>query len=661
MPQTNEEFFEIAHDALVGRLEYEKRLSKYERQRYALDRPRINNEPWNNASNIRYPLADMIIEQKKAFYSQIIYASQYLATFKALSPGNMEYANLCEPYFHHIIDERTDFYRQAIYALDSGLQDGNSYIKTLWDFNKQVPIFKRIENLLVILPQTTAHIEDAPWFIEVIHMSEDEARKRFGQLPDFEALLKRSMSSENAKHMNDVIGRQRERYMRRGINLSGENKTFVLWELHYSSEYKDGTGRDRTKRLRTICPDDPKFDFQDDREYPFINTDGSENWMVEHFRREYLLPDCYSSRGVPEIVQEYEYLLSAVWRMKHNAMTLMGQPVFTAPSGLPTGSTNNISLIPGSILPGNLAPVQWPTLPFSWDQEMLNTRSVAERRMSVPDVALGRSDVLAANGQRTARETSFIEGLQNLSVNYETQPWKKFIRSVLRQGWQRISQFKPQSLSFYIENTIKQLPQEAMNGDYYIDLSWSVDNINPEFKLQKAQALWQFSINNPVANVQEAWKNLVDHLAPGQSQRFSANPEALQADAVEAVANEIDTMVSTGFPVRPKQQTDHYLAVVTTMQYIQAQQHTGMPIRPDRLNLLNSYMIAHREMLKQSNPQQYQLLSQHLNELDMAQKQQQAMQLAAQRNGMALNRGITPAQSPDLSQVPINGNGMNHV
>lgn len=648
MPETNRKFYELFHDDLEDRQEFERRLGKFEHQRFGKDRPRVNNDPWPNASNYRRKKSDEIIEQKKAFYSQVIHSSQYIANFKALIPQNLDFADLNEAYFDYQTKEKTDFERQSVYCLDKGLQDGTSYMKITYDLNKGIPVYKWIENLMIIVPSRTLQLEDATRIAHVIQMSEKEAKKRFGHLPKFDQLLKSAMttSTDEGQMVNDTVNRERDRYERRGINVSARNM-FVVWEIHYQDE-----SNPNLKRMRTICPDDPDFDFLDDREYPYTDSDGVQRYMFEQFRREWLSPDIYSSRGIPEIVWEEEFLLTAVARMKHNTMTLVNMPVFTSDVSLPPGSTNNFSCIPGSFLPNNMQPIQFPSPPISWDQETQNVESIVDRRMTSANASSTDNTIYTGGtGNKTARQVSYEAGVQTLAVNYETMPWKKFMRSVLRQGWQRTAQFKPQSLTFYMQNTLRQLPVEALNGEFDIVLSWSVDNINKEFNIQQSRMLWQDSLQMRAPQlIEKTWKNYVNQMVPGSGGEYEIDPEALQQDAVEEVANEIDIMVSTGFPVRPKESIDPYTAVTTTMQYIQAEQHRGQPVPQDRLYLLTGYMQAYREQLKKTNPQQYQQLMEELNALDIQNRQQQAINA---QNLQALQNQLAGAQAQG-QQLPVN-------
>lgn len=629
----NEAAYEMISEALFQRKDWEQMLAKFEAQRNGDDRPVTNNDPWPDSSNYRYKLADMMMEQKKSVYSQIIYSSEHFAVFKALTPANLPHAENLAPYFDHIVKEHTNFEIYLVMDLDAGLQDGGSFMKITWDPENQVPLVKWIENLCMIFPSTCGFADESPWCAEVIHLSKREAHKKFGNLPGLDDLFKMSLSDEASDSLSDSVARERERYNRTGINLSGKGgKRLVIWEFHYEDE-------EGNKRIRTISPDDPKFDFKDDRAYPFYcERQGKRytKWMYEHFRREWKTPNLYSSRGLPQVIEEEEFLLTALERMKHNWMTLAQMPIFQSATGQPPGSTNNISMMPGMILPNGIQPVTWGAPPMSFDQQSEHVREIAERRMAVPDSGIGRSNTM--NDSRTAREVSLMASIQQMAVNYESTPWKKHIRAVLRQMWERIVQYKPESLNFFIAKSIQSLPPDALNGDYLIDVSWSGDNINKEYLGQKAMALWTESLKtgNPRV-INETWKNLVEHAAPGQAQRFDLNPQLAAQDMGERIAQELDTIVSIGFPVRPKEDVDHYQAVLMTMQFIQAQEAKGIQLPPQSMNLLSQYMAAHRQMLAKTNPEQRKQLDQQLTEMDqaMAMKEQQASVVQMPQQGVA--------------------------
>lgn len=650
MPKSNQDLYAmVSEDGLIPRQDWEKKIAKFEDQRYTNDRPERNDDPFPDASNIRYPLSDMIIEQKKAAYSGLLTSSEYLANYRAMSNRNKPFATNLAPYFDQIVKERTTWESEYVFALDAGLQDGESWVKISYDMESEAPIFKWKENIMMILPGTARMAEDTPWIAEVIHLSKAEAKRRFGKLPGFEDLWKFAGNDDGLQEENDLVAKMRDRYLRAGINNSGRTNMLVLWEVHYEDE---DSGE---KRIRTISPDDPDFDFQDDRQYPFwCEKQGKKKvkWMYEQFRRELTTPNQHSSRGVPEIVEEFEFLLTAAWRFKHNVMSMTQSPCFQSTTGLPPGSTQNITLELGSILPAGITPVQWPAPPISFDEEMGKTRDIAERRMATPDTGLGRGNI--GTDSKTAREVSLIGSLQQMAVSYEITPWKRFCRACYRQAWERIVQFKPQTLSYYINGSIADLPPDAINGDYEIDLSWSGDNINKEYLAQKAFSLWQATLNNPLFNQTETAKNMLEHMTPGQVQRFLANPGIQQQDMAERIGNEIDTMVSVNFPVRAKEDVDHYQAVVLAMQFLQAAQMKGKQLDPQSLQLLSQYMAAHRQMLQKVNPDQYKQLNMQLNQLDQAAQQQQ-VQVQQVGNPQAAENVQAAQQAGQNNQLQMQG------
>ncbi len=634
-PVDSTKWFEEISDALTERQEWEKKLANFEAQRHGDDRAEVNDDPFPNASNVRDQVADGIIEKKKAAYSQVIYASENLALFKPLVPANIPFSNNLAPYFDNIIKEHTDWEYENVFALDAGLQDGEGFIKCGWDYENLVPKPKWVENLMIIQPANAAMFHDNPWVVEVIHLSKKKAKKQFSKLPGFPELLKSLDEDQGADEINDEMARQRERYARNGINMSGKSSRIVLWELHYEDD-------EGNKRLRTMSPDDPKFDFQDDREYPFWmekrkidKISGQETvtknsrWMYEQFRREWTKPDQHSSRGIPEVVEEAEFLATALRRAKHNAMTMTQTPMFESQSGFPTGSTNNIPLVLGGILPVGIRPTQWPAPPYSYDQEIHEIRQMIESRMATPDSGLGSQN--NKNNNKTATEADLIGSIMQLTVNYETTPWKKFIRACYRQMWERIVQFKPDSLQFYLNGTIQSLPPEALNGDYMIDVSWSGESLNREALASKAFSLHQEALKLGVPSVvEQTWKNLCENVVPGQVQRFEINPQRAQQDMGERIADELDTMVSIGFPVRVKEDVDHNQAVTMAVQFIQAKQMEGQPISAPAQALIKQYIEGHRAMLAKTNPEQSKQLDQHLAELEQATAQQAQQQALGQ-------------------------------
>lgn len=589
---TNKELIEQGNEALSSRTDYEKKLAQNPIQRFCMDRGQVNNNPWPRASNIRYPLSDTLIDQKKPFLFKLIYASETIAHFKAMLASNVQFASQAEKYFDFVIRELTDFEEEIQYATDGILQDGACYLKTTWDVDRQVPVFEFIEPMFIITPSGTQRIQDAEWVYHVLQYTPKQVRDRFKDAKGIEEFIKKFQNNTFSKA--DAFNREEDEYRREGINTSGTKdfKMIVLWECHYTDD-------EGNKRLRVISPDDEAQEFSDTA-YPYEYPESYRvKWMIEQGRREYTKKKLYSSRGIPEIVQEGEYSLTAMWRSKHNAMTLYNNPFF-ATNGAPPGSTQNVQLKPGTLVPFQLQAVQLGQPPISWDVEMNQTRGVWEKRASAPD--FGRTDKEGNN--RTAREVSLIAGQQSLSVELEAGNWKMFLRKVLRQAWALIIQHKPKSLAYYVENSMQELTTEALNPDYSIVLSGSAEALNRELDLQKADLLWQKAVNNPFANQAEAWKNFLQVFKPGEVQRFYQDPAQRQQSAIKKAASDLSLIVTMGFDVQPDPNDDLLTSIQTFLNFMAAATQKGQPLTQQSQMLIGRYVGAAREMLKQRNAAQ---------------------------------------------------------
>lgn len=616
MPETEQsKIFDQVQSALVDRKEWEKRLARYENQRMQTDRQRVNNQPWPRSSNIRYPLSDTIIDQQKAFLFRVLYSSQEVANFKGMTSRAQAFNLHTAGYFDYFIKELTRFEREIQYCIDVGLQDGEALIKVMWDKEGGIADYSYVDNLYLITPSNTTELEDTPWMVHVLQYSKYKAKELYGRVKGFDELLNRIECGENIQ--NDIYQRNDERYYREGINASYCDGNAVLWEYHYM----DDKGR---RRLRTMSPDDMTMDFGDDREYPYEHGE----WMILHYKRELVNNHMHSSRGIPQIVQEYEHALTSAWRAKQNAMTMYNAPIYST-GGMAPGSTGNVTLTPGTIVPYPLQIVQQGHPPISWDEEMANLRNVAERRVATPDFGLGRGNVQSES--RTKYEVQQITNLAALNTELVTGNWRGFIKRIFQQTWSLIVQYKPQSLTYFLNNEATEIPPEALVDEYQIHVSGSLDGMNHELQIQKATALWQLAQNNPFANPGEIFKNLIEKMEPGSVQRFYSNPQQAQQRNLEKAASDITIMVASRFPITAKPGDDHYTSAVTAVQWLQAVEARKEQLNPQVLQLLSQYIASHREALKQTNRAQYNQLNQQLNQLDMAKRQEQIARMAQQK------------------------------
>lgn len=602
-------------DALKARLDWEKKLARCEAQRFCTDRPQVNNIPWPRASNVRYPLADMIIDQKKPFKYKVLFSGEHVAKFRALKRSHTEYALGCEGFYDFHIKERTNFERTMQYCLDSGEQEGESLVKIMYDRKLHALYFQWVENLFLITPAGAQELDDAPWFIHVLQLSPDDVKKRFKDVQGIDEFVARISSSEKQALLNDTYGKEENRYERQGITESEKDKYVVLWELHYKDE-------DGKRRIKTIAPEDYRFDFGDDRAYPYWDPSEKEDWgwMVKQYRREITTPEMHSSRGVPEMVQEFEHVLTRGWQTRQNWMTLSTCPTVSA-SGGTTGSTQNLTWSPGKFYPFKVEIGQHPSPPPELMEEMIFTRGIAERRAATPDFGIGRGNT--QSNSRTKYEVQQLSNIQMLSVDLETGNFKSFIREVLRYGWRLLTQYKPKALLYYMGEELTELPPEAIEDAYQITASGSAESVDKEFMLQKRLALLQLAVSLQIqsANIDELWKDVLEVASPGQVYRLYQPSQAVQANALKRAESDLSIIVSLGAPVTAQPGDNFAVSAQTGLQFLAAAAQRGDQLTPQQVNLITMYIQSHREALKKTNRMAYEQLNEALNKLDLSNMQ----------------------------------------
>lgn len=595
---------------LRNRRPWEDKLARMHLQRHGLDRNTVNNVPWPRASNIRFMLSDMFIERKKPLYFRIIFNSENIFQFKALIQENVPFAVGCAHYYDFVCKQKTDLEEELLFCIDCLLQWGETYVKITWDDEKEVPCFQQIDPLFIIAPSTATSLRYADRFTHVIQLSKQQIKEKYAYLgkEKLKQLMIRIDDPTSRNH--DQSNQEQNEYDREGVSRSGNGKP-VLWEVHYH----DAEGK---KRLRTVAPDYLTFDFEDDRLYDDAYND---DWMVVQIRRELTNKNLHSSRGICEVVSEFEYSLTSMWRSKHNAMTLYNAPIFHTAGG-PPGSTNNESLIPGAIMPFKLERVDMGSPPISWDIEMENTQKYAEGRMAIFDTQIAE----ASGNNRTAKEVSAIENQQGLSLDLETGIWKRGIKKVGAIGWRLICAHRPKSLMYYINNDMQELSPDAINSDYQLSVSGSAENINKEWMLQKAMQNFEIAKGNPFVNLGEVTKHYFEVGSPGSVQRFYTNPQEQQYKNSRKAFSDISLMMD-GFTIVPESTDDHFVCAKVAHDFVQqraamsaAQQQAGLPVTlgltGQQSSLINNYLNLQREALQKTNKKQYEELNKMLDQTD---------------------------------------------
>lgn len=612
LPNSPSEHIDEVFGELKNRVAWEQKLARYSAQRNLQDRPRRALQPWPGASNVRFPLSATLIRKQKPILYGVVYNSANIAYFSAIKPENLGYVSLVAALYDKVVKLKTDFETQIQYGIDSLLQDGESIFKIVYDEENGVPIFSHVENLAFITPGTTSDIHQAPWVCEVLGMWPHEIKEKFSHIDEaaLDEFIETVKGKAESSKPNDSGGKEKDTYSREGISQSSAGSMITLWEKHYM------VGGSRRKM--TLSPDLPDFDFQDDVEYNPWRVK-SKRYMYEHHKIEYKSKHMHDVMGYPEMVQEFEHLASAIWRLKHNLMALMSNPILFHPTNQPPGSTQNFIMQPGAIAPYPLQKLEFGEPPISLDGELQHIREVVEQYVGRADYGIG--DANTQNAPRTKFEIQQISSVQNMVVNMDVGNWKRYIARILEQGWLDMAENKPQIMNVVTQEGVLQIPPQALNADYSICITTSAESINRESETQKAASLLQAASQPavaPYANFQALFKNLVEKVEPLRVQEFMTNPQNAQVQVHDKALSDLAIMLTTGEPIQAKPNEDYMNQAVTAVKFLQKMYASQTPLTQLQAQLVAGYIASNREALKQINHEAYLNLSEILNQLDQA-------------------------------------------
>jgi hypothetical protein len=608
---------------------------------------RRRNKPWPNAADMHAALADDTIEKLKPNFVAQIYATDTIANLVALKSDWSAYQAGAAQWFDHQLKQGSNFEEEADIAVDTMLERGVCPVKVTWDAERKRLHFEGIDPLYLIVPPWTDSVRDADWIVHVQRYSK-EAYKRlpaaFRREPE---LLGRICGASD----DPAASYEEERLRREGINVAGGKAEIVVWEVYF----RDDKGAWRVQTMSPAAPGvalRPEFGlpynrgvFEGDRPPPPFFSFRFETKQRGH----------YAARGVCERVAPEEASMSKDWNTIKDWQTLVCAPVFYAESGVPNGT--NLRMIPGQILPFKLAAVPMPPIPADLPNQMLGTQRMAQERLSVPSVGVGRNVDPTKN--KTAAETNLISSIMQASGDVRSRAFRRQLGEGLNLAWAIALQYRRETLDYYFHDELQALDAQALDGQYRIEASGSGDNSNRALVLQKAISRKQMFTGNPNINQRELDRSVLEADDPRLVKKLLLDQGTQQAEQIEDQAQEISIML-LGFPAQVKPSDDDMAHLTSLAGFTQRRAQTGEPLTAENLTAIAQHAQGHMEALKKKNPPVWAQRGQHLQMwLREVQGQAQALTQQAQQQQQAMammqaaQAGGQPGDAPLGDVVPM--------
>ena len=559
MQENRSEMYEAVLESIHDRAKWERRQALYYEMRH--DGLRRKNKPWPGASDLHFPLIDTAVSKLKPFYYQQITGRDTICSFVPMRQQLAPLTTAVERWFDYHIKEKTNFQKESLTWIDHMLMTGHSVMKIFWDDENKSCKFEAVDPLYWIIPEHTTDLHDADWMVQIMPMSVSAFLRDDRYDHSFLDKIRGDGRDENT----NTTQRDNEKFRREGLTYSGDDNMVIVWE-HYK---RDENGNWVVCTYSPLVPDHDlrppmKLPYRHGKA-PFVDTTyevKDKGW--------------YAGRGVPEQVAPEESYLNKLMNGKSDAITFYNTPMFRSERDIPNSS--NIRFRPGQILPYALQPIMMPQPPISWEQEIVQTRMIAEQRLSLPDFGVGQ--MINTKERRTATEVNAIGGMMERSVDLRARIFRLALARVYRQAYQLYLQYAPKDLMFRYLEDATSLQADALHGEYTIEPKGGVDGVDRSMLMQRAIMRKQLMAQSPWIDQIELDKSILELDDPSLVKRLVRDPQFKSADEAEDEAHNIPIMERGYMPV-PNQADDPRPRLPVLLGYINKMSQQGEEFEPE--------------------------------------------------------------------------------
>ena len=572
-------------DTIQDRNVWEQNQDDWYKMRYE-GIPRVA-PPYLGAPDMHYPLIDSEIEKLKPFYIAQIYGQERLAAFASGKPQDMSVTLLAEKLFDYTTKQHTNFERAIHVSVDYMLLYGHGPMKIKYNNEDKKIEMVNVRPVYLVVPSYTQEINKADWLVHIIHMSEAQyrANKKFKTDKGF-------VDSIKGKGENRSPDPQQTIKRIEGITIGQNEKQIVVWEC-----YSKNGGKWRIDTLS------PMAGFDQPIRDPFYMPYKHNELPFCDIRYELGDVDFYGARGIGEILSQFELDLCKLWNHKLQWLDFRGQPNFKNTGGQ-VSNPSNFKNRPGKILPQGVEPVDYGQAPLDFAQEMAMQRSLAEDRISVPDLNAGQhlNPGQGQKGDVTARQISALMSQSTSGNDMRARVFRLQTGAIYKQIWALRCQYFQEEDQRLLED-FTEVPIDALHDTYRISPSGSADSYNKEFRTGKAMMRFQMFKGNPTIKQGELTKTTLEEDEPALVARLYQEPAEDQMNQMQLQGEEI-LLMKEGMPVQPKQTDADPVHIMTVAQWTERKIKMKEPVTPELASLCLQHIEQHVKQMGQKKDQQ---------------------------------------------------------
>ena len=557
-------------EAVGQRSPWELRQTRwYELRHHGLRR---TNKPWPKAADLHWPLIDTAIEKLKPLFLQQALGMDVVASFVPMRQQLNAYTKVAEDWFNYKIREKTNFVDEVLSWVDYTLMSGRGVMKCFWNPGDKRVGFEAVDPMYFVVPAYTVDLQDADWAVHVMPMSVPAYKRmagQFGWKADSKTIEKIRGNPQEDDNIPGAATEDDAKQLREGITYTNNTDGVIVWEVYRKRD-------DGVWEVYLYSPAAVDLDLRDPMELPY---DHGQLPFVD-FPYEIKDKGWFSPRGVCEILAPFELSMTSMWNHKHDAMTLYNRPLFRAERELP--NSINLRFQPGQILPYGVAPVQMPQPPVSFDQELNQTRAVAENRIGSPDY--GMSTVMSGGSdRRTATEIQSINAQAMQSGDLRARLFRMALGKLYRQALGLYIQYDAKSLRYRFAEDSLEADPIALHDQYELEPKGGMDMVSRQMMVQQAINRKQLFMNSPWVDQVELDKSIMELDDPSLVKRLLRDPGQKAADELEDETKTIPTLL-VGIPVPAKPGQNYAGRIGVLMQYLNGAMQQGQQLSPTAEN-----------------------------------------------------------------------------
>jgi len=507
----NKELYDAIMEDLDASNEWRQNCDELQKRRYG-DRPKQKQYPYPGAPNYIVPIIDDLVNNRVERELNGLLGNKYIANFIPRHTDiTQDFSIALAEQFNDVLKKQNCRKKLEI-ILNNKNTIGLAFAKICRD--NMIPAFEPVHPFDVIMDYEAVSFKEPERICHILRLTAKELRER-ARTKNWQN-VEEIIATDEGNDSEFTIEEQRIRSGYQGLCCSPtDSNYYCLWEVYYFDYDEDS--HEYTRKCKIMSPDLPELEIA---EYDWVYN----WWPIIIFQYETNSNYYYDSRGIAHLVVDDQIYASLMKNSKGVYLDFAGRPLFKGK----INNTANITFAPGSILPGEIEPIQLPMPPTNFDYDINSSYLSAERRVGSQMAALSQKTNGQLPGKMTATEVQAQTAVAAQSgvdsIERFNEPLEKMFEYIYQ--WLKEDSMQNPELDQLIKYGVN--PQ-ALMMEWIIKPSVNLSTTNPLFYGQQLQMLLPMLAQSGVVKTPEVIKHILETIDPRLPDKIMIDQNSGQA------------------------------------------------------------------------------------------------------------------------------------